>query len=295
MRRLLILGDGFLGKNLKSLFAGEFDVCSTTRRRANVGEDEYFFQVDQMQDFQNLILSSKPDIVINCIAITNIEDCELNKNLAHMVNLEFPIFAAQCLEEIDSGIKFIHISTDHFDSEKYDPRNESVEMQYPNYYSFSKMRADELLGSYFSNSLVLRTNFFGHDRRFSNSLFDFAIINFRKSLEIIGYTDVFFNPVSIPILSLIIHKLIYSQCTGVYNVSSKRVISKFDFLLMIETIGFGGNRLVKEGSIYSNSNLIKRANYLALDNSKLVTSLDLEIPTIESMIKDMLDQITPKR
>jgi dTDP-4-dehydrorhamnose reductase len=295
MRRILILGDGFLGKNLKSLFTGEFEVYSTTRRRTNLDEDEYFFQVNQMQDFQNLILSSKPDIVINCIAITNIENCELNKNLAYMVNLEFPIFAAQSLDEIDSGIKFIHISTDHFNSGKYYPRNESVEMQYPNYYSFSKMRADELLGNYFPNSLVLRTNFFGHDERCSNSLFDFAVMNFRKSLEITGYKDVFFNPVSIPVLSLIIHKLIDSQCMGVYNVSSKRVISKFDFLLMIEAIGFGENRLVKEGSISSNSNLIKRANYLALDNSKLVTSLDLEIPTIESMIKDTLDQITPKR
>lgn len=291
MKKILILGDGFLGTAIKSFALNNFEVHSTTKRIELLNERVWYFDVHQREILESLILKLQPEIVINCIALANVESCEINREDAYKINLEFPIFLAKVCKIIDHRMKVIHISTDHFNSDMPVPRDETVVFGCPNYYSFTKMKSDEILSRFFPNVLVLRTNFFGYNIRSTNSLIDFALSKFNSGQKFYGFTDILFNPVSVNFLFTAIQNLISNGCSGVFNIASDRVISKFDFFEIVEEVLFGHNRLVKAGLMSAQPHLVSRPKYMALDNSKFKSVSGIKVPTIESMIREVLASV----
>ncbi len=291
MKKILILGDGFLGTAIKNFALNNFEVHSTTKRIEFLNERVLYFDVNQRENLKSLIHKLQPEIVINCIALANIEGCEINREDAYKINLEFPIFLAQVCKIINHKMKVIHISTDHFNSDMPVPRDETVVFNCPNYYSFTKMKSDETLSKNFPNVLVLRTNFFGYNIRSTNSLINFALSKLNSGQEFIGFTDILFNPVSVNFLFSAIQNLIYNHCSGVFNIASDRVISKFNFFEIVEKELFGYNRFVKKGLMSAQPHLVNRPKYMALDNSKLKLVSGIKVPTIESMIREVLASV----
>jgi dTDP-4-dehydrorhamnose reductase len=249
----------------------------------------YLLNAGNREDLDSFILDTAPTLVINCLGLTDVEDCEMRPEANWMLNAAVPIRVAKLSN--NKNIKFIHISTDHFYSDMNTPRTETDHMTPINQYGYAKFFAEKSILSINPNALVLRTNFFGHSKSGRRSILDFALAAFLRDQVIYGFEDVVFSPVGIHEISKFLTSQNAVRATGILNFSSARPISKFEFMLLVaKAMGISESQVLR--SEISSSNLkVRRPSYLALDPGRLTHEFSHSMPTIETMIKEELTAI----
>lgn len=283
--KVLIIGaSGLLGETLSIELQNDFDVYGTFLHHRPL-QLKKVIQLDASDDLclENCIQSVLPRYVINCSGLTSVEECEARPEASWILNAYVPTKTAAILEETSS--RFIHISTDHFESQDSRPRTEIDEVWSVNQYGYSKLCAESSLLSANPTSLVIRTNFFGLGKKSGNSLLDFAVKSIRSNSETFGFDDVQFSPVSTTFLSSAIAKLLSKEVSGVLNIASSQVISKYDFLLLVADVLNKDHKFVKRSSSSNFQGLTPRPRYLALDPSRLLSHIDASSPSIRDMIE----------
>ena len=114
MRVLLTGGNGMLGRTLVRELGGEFEVIATDLPEADI-TDEVSLDV--------IFGQHAPDAVIHCAAMTAVDRCETERDLAFGLNARGTAnVAALCNRR---GIRLVAISTDYvFDGDSYRSYNE---------------------------------------------------------------------------------------------------------------------------------------------------------------------------
>ncbi|MBQ3096564.1 MAG: dTDP-4-dehydrorhamnose reductase [Kiritimatiellae bacterium] len=114
MRVLLTGGNGMLGRTLVRELGGEFEVIATDLPEADI-TDEVSLDV--------IFGQHAPDAVIHCAAMTAVDRCETERDLAFRLNARGTAnVAALCNRR---GIRLVAISTDYvFDGDSYRSYNE---------------------------------------------------------------------------------------------------------------------------------------------------------------------------
>jgi dTDP-4-dehydrorhamnose reductase len=240
-------------------------------------------------DLDSFILDTAPTLVINCLGLTDVEDCEMRPEANWMLNAAIPIRVAK-LSKV-KNIKFIHISTDHFYSNMNIPRTETDHMAPINQYGYAKFFAEKAILSSNPNALVLRTNFFGHSNAGRRSILDFARATFLRDQVVYGFADVVFSPVGIHEVSRFLTSQNAERATGLLNFSSSRPLSKYEFMVLVARAMGVSESLVLRSEIGSSALKVRRPSYLALDPGRLTHEFSHLMPTIETMIKEELSAI----
>ena len=150
MKTVLVTGsNGLLGQKIteKILKEGGVNLIATA-----IGQNRYPFKEGYVYAEMNLLNPEqvrsivelfKPDSIIHTAAMTNVDSCEEEKELAYQLNVNALSTLLFLTEEYN--IQLVHLSTDFiFDGENgpYD------ELSVPNplsYYGQTKLRAEELL------------------------------------------------------------------------------------------------------------------------------------------------------
>lgn len=101
--KILILGaQGRLGAACARDWARDARVLAWGRAEADLADPDAAAKA---------VREARPDIVINCAAMTNVDACETSRDLAGTVNSRAP--AAIARAAADAGARMIHISTDY--------------------------------------------------------------------------------------------------------------------------------------------------------------------------------------
>lgn len=289
MNSILVLGiDGFLGNRFFHFEHEEYNVLGTSRRWSTVdGYKVIYFDANNIEAIAEILEKYRPSVVINCIAIADVDLCEKNVQSCNTLNNLLPSHLAFYTNQM--GIKLIHISTDHFQSESNEPRTEFTKVWAVNNYGKTKIDAENNVMAKDKNALIIRTNFFGFEANHENVK---LLSNIKRRLEsgssFTGFTDVVFSPVSINTLIPLIYKLIKVDVKGIVNISCNEPVSKFQFAQLVAVALNISLEKVVPGSIFSHSLFSKRPNYLALDNLNLRRTLNLEVVSLDAMIADEL-------
>lgn len=154
--KILILGArGRLGAALEREYAREADVIACGRHEADLTKPEHAAAA---------VTAAEPDIVINCAAMTNVDECESARDLAETVNSRAPAAIAQACSQI--GARMIHISTDYvFSGEATTPYAEEAATGPISWYGETKLAGDEgVLGASDHHAVVRVAWVFGPDR-----------------------------------------------------------------------------------------------------------------------------------
>jgi dTDP-4-dehydrorhamnose reductase len=281
---LLIGGSGFLGLNWIN-YNSTFDLVPTFNSlvpRFGSNWQKFSFDDKAIDELKELIMKVKPDVVVNCAAMTSIEACNLFEDKAYALNFVLPKNLAQLSKNF--GFKLVHISTDQFASESLAPRSELEKMTPLNVYGRTKLNADENVALLAPDALILRVNFFGYGSKKKLSLLD-QIIKKLSSKEIFyGYADVFFNPISAKELVQSAYALLERGAKGLFNISSIQPISKFDFAIMVSEVYDLDTRLVVPSLSDNFQTSVQRVKYLPLSNEKFLETTGILLPPVRSML-----------
>jgi dTDP-4-dehydrorhamnose reductase len=157
MARTIILGaGGRLGAALTRLWqaAGE-TVTPFTRAELDLADDEALHRTLDPLEF---------DALVNCAALTNVDQCETHPEEAHRINAE----AVRTIGEICTakGARCLHISTDYvFDGSKRLPYHETDLALPVSHYGASKLAGETALHQAGDRHLAVRVSWvFGPDR-----------------------------------------------------------------------------------------------------------------------------------
>jgi len=285
--RVLILGaTGYLGSRLFDLFREDSQILGTYNIHKSDDKDLKHWNGSNIYELENLIKNFKPNFVINCIGFAEVDLSEMFPEKAFMLNSILPYEIGRICYMFK--VKLVHISTDQFDGHNTIALSEDDPVVASNTYSASKLLGEKYVLAEQPLSIVVRANFFHFTKNSNNSFLDSCINPTPLKESIIGFHDIFFSPVSTLFLKHCIVKLIDIDFSGLVNISSNEIISKYDFLKEI----FGqldlGAITINSQSVSEFSLLANRPLNMSLSNKKY-SELTKEItPSLKEMIKSEL-------
>lgn len=290
-KNIMVLGaSGMLGENACRYFSERnANVFAVTRRQQKFTQNNIKListKNENIIQYQNIIKKYPIDVVLNCIGIANIEECENNPDKAFEINSKLPGLLAQaCLEK---NIKFIHISTDHYlHKNSVYLKEDDNDFELLNIYAKSKREGELNVMANYKSALVVRTNFFGKSKSSKISFSDYIINNISNGKYVYLFEEVFHTPIDMFGLLEAINKL-YNSYNGIINVCSDRKISKYELGKMIaKTLDLDTDYVVP--CLRSKRvDLVMRPNNMSLcckRLKKILPSIDF---TIEAILKRLL-------
>ena len=280
----VIGGTGLLGSNLVGLYDC-YDVKAFSRSHSSNLSEETNYIIDFNNIFHELDLIFQnwtPDIIINTVALVNLEKCENEFDVAYNVNCMFAGEIARVTKKISAY--YIHISTDHFFNDYEEKHKETDKVTLLNNYAKTKISAEELIIKEYANTLIVRTNIIGFRKNNINSFFEWILESLQKSNEIYLYTNFFTSPISVKELGNILLKCYNENLVGVYNIGSSEVISKYDFGIKVADVFNLSIDNINKSELNNNFSPLKRALTLGLDVSKIEKALSFSMPTIDQTL-----------
>lgn len=268
--RILVTGaSGLLGLNFCLSMAERHTITGITHTHAlnnppfgNLRAD----LVDQ-EMMRKLILENKPEMVLNCAAMANVDDCEKNQRAAQATNADLPgNIAVICHEE---NIKLVHISTDAVFDGKMGDYSEEDEPHPLSVYASTKLEGEEKVLKNNPQALVARVNFYGFSLGGKRSLAEFFLNNLREKRQVNGFVDVMFCPLYTPHLAEILMAMVEKDLKGIYHVVSPECLSKYAFGTRIaRKFGFDTN-LIQPVSVTEGGLTAMRSPKISLNIEKL--------------------------
>lgn len=291
MEKALVLGStGLLGSHVSSLLKNSYRVTGTYLRSNPISEiDSYKIDITNYSEIEKLICTGNFNLVINCIGLTNIEECERRPEAAWQINATLPFYLAKA--SLLTSAKLIHISTDHYFNEDQLPRSENAKFAPVNHYGYSKKSGEEFVIYSNPSALVLRTNFFGISRKSNHSLLDFIVYKLLNDEPFEGFDDVIFNPLGVTELSRLILKIADSSFTGLFHTAGEKPVSKYEFALEVAKCLKKSPTRISKGSVENFQASVNRPKYLALDGTKLLGKLGINPKSMAYMLSEELKNI----
>jgi len=286
MTRFLVTGaSGLLGLNFSLQAAGQHEVTGVVHQNRLSGVPFPVVQADLSAPGKpaEILQEFKPEVVLHCAALANVDACEEKRELAYRINAEVPgEMAALCAKY---GIKFVHISTDAvFDGQT----GNYLEDDLPNpinAYAETKLAAERLVASANPEVLIARVNFYGYSLFGKRSLGEFFVHHLAEGEPVKGFTDVVFCPLEVNDLSEVLLDMIEQGLYGLYHVLSPECLSKYDFGCRIAT-EFGFDKNLISPITWADAGLkATRSPNLTLRVDKLRRDLGRALPGQEEGIK----------
>jgi len=106
---LLVGGSGFLGLNWQH-YNTIYDISATYNSfLPNLKTDwiQFSYNGSNINELEKIICTTKPKVIVNCAAVTNVDQCESNRSLSHSINTNLPKELAILANKI--SCKFIKI------------------------------------------------------------------------------------------------------------------------------------------------------------------------------------------
>jgi len=241
-------------------------------------------------EINTLFKDFRPELVINCAALTNVDWCQEHEAETMLINAKVPGVLASAARF--SGSKFVHISTDAVFNGKVGSYSEDDIVDPLNVYAKSKLAGELAVQKEFPESLIVRTNIFGRNIQNKNSLAEWMLSRLTVGEVFPAFNDAIFTPMLANDLSDIILEMVKYGLNGLYNVASCDVCSKYEFALELASIFKLSKDSIKPTSIVDFPFNALRPKNLSLNTDKITRDLGRRMPSFKSGIlrfKQLLD------
>jgi dTDP-4-dehydrorhamnose reductase len=244
-KKILITGsNGLLGQKLVGLLSKRPDIelIATAKgpNRLHFTEGYRFLSMDITDENQvNLVInSSKPDVIIHTAAMTNVDQCESEKELCWAMNVDAVKYLVNASEANNSHL--IHLSTDFIFDGQAGPYDEYAKPNSLSFYGDSKLAAEEIIiNSKIRWSIARTVLVYGIVSDMSRTN---IILWVKKSLEdgknIKVVTDQFRTPTLAEDLAMGCWQIADKEAVGIFNISGKDFLTPYE--MAIKTADYFG-------------------------------------------------------
>lgn len=284
--KILITGaSGMLGAALIAAFEGEHACIGFSRARPDrAAIDWRTGDLSVPGQLASVLTEVSPDLIINAAAITNVDACERNPQLAQRVNCDV---LGEVVEYCKlNGSRLVHISTDSvFDGQKDTPYNENDPVAPLNVYARTKL-ATELLALQLPYAIVLRTNIFGWRPPGGDVSFgEWVLRSLREGTPLTMFHDVMYSPIATPLFAGVVAQCVKAGLAGLYHAGGGENLSKYQFALKVAEAYVLPTDNVISISVADKPLAALRPCNMALDSSKLAAALGIgSLPDIAASI-----------
>ena len=286
-KKILILGgSSLISVNIAFFLKKKFDLfLACNSKKPKIKSTKNFFTNFDKYSLNLLIDNIKPEIVIISSANTNIEDCEKNKKKTFLLNFKL----VKIVTDLSKKYKFkiIFFSSDQVYKDGIDFSKEKNKLKPLNYYSKTKILAEDYIKKKLKYYLILRTNFFGYGPKYRSSFSDLILSENKKKIKKNYFVDNKFSSIYLPFLVKALEKLITKNVLGIYNLCSPNYMSKYEFAIQLtEEFNLDG-KYIKKGFLSNNFKLVKRPLNMSMSNQKLTKKINFKIPKLQKQISIM--------
>ena len=239
MKKILITGsNGLLGQKLieKLSKIEDLDVIATAKgeNRLPFSENYKFISLDitKKEEVDAIFESEKPEVVIHTAAMTNVDQCESEKEACWQLNVNAVEYLLASSEKQNSF--FIHLSTDFIFDGLEGPYDENAIANPLSFYGWSKYAAEKLVIHSKTKWAIARTVLvygIAHDMSRTN-----IILWVKNSLEqgknINVVNDQWRTPTLAEDLADGCILIAQQQAEGIFNISGKDLLNPFQMANM---------------------------------------------------------------
>ena len=255
MKKIWITGaEGHIGTALLDLLEGvEYQLLPTDIEEVDITK------IDEVTQFVHV---NRPDVVINCAGLTDVQECENNVDEAYRVNAIGVRNVALAANEVNA--KVIQISTDDvFDKESRVPYNEFDNVHPRTIYGKSKEAGEKILTQLLNRFVIIRSSWiYGIGRDFVDEVL--RNVGQGKTMEVPN--NQYAAPTSAKELAKVIRYFIDNEEYGLYHVVCPGSCSRYEFArTILEYSGKAGELDLYPVVIEDSA----RPTYSVLDNMML--------------------------
>ena len=257
-------------------------------------EDGIPTQIDlsDLEKISELVSKLNPDAIIHLAAITDVDLCEKEKELAMKINAQATeILAKQAAKQKSF---FVYISTDYVFDGMLGMRKESDLTNPLSFYGKSKLEGELSVMNLASSWCIVRTSTpFGlHPTKKSFPVWITENLLDHKQINVL--VDQFTSPTYVPNLSKMLIEITKRQISGLIHLAGATRISRYEMAEMLADKLNLEKKLLKPASIDEMNWIAKRPKDSSLDVKKAVSILNEKPFIIEQAIDYFVKEIKPQ-
>ena len=275
MIKVVITGsNGLLGQSLLNLLLKDKDsyqVYGFSRGKNRSGREDFNYisiDITEKEELDKKLEQIQPDFIINTAAMTQVDDCETNKQACDILNIDVVKWITSFASKSKTHI--IHLSTDFIFDGKKGYYKETDKPNPLSYYGLSKLKSEQVLKDSKINFTILRTILV------YGKVFDMSRSNIvlwvremlEKNKEITIVDDQYRMPTYVEDLAMACKIAMDKKALGIYHISSNTLLSVYEIAQQIaETFDLNKN-LIKSISTSTLNQKAPRPAKTGFDLSK---------------------------
>lgn len=237
---VLITGcHGFVGQHVVRLFVEESkcDLVLTGREPNSLFADiskeprirgYYPMDVTQRASVKEVILATKPDVIVNCAGFVKVDDAETQRETAWHTNVSAVEYLAEMARKLDARI--VHISSDLVFDGSRAPNTETDAPRPINYYGRTKLASENVLRTAGIDHTIFRTCVvYGAAERAKANYALAVFTSLENGQPVFAATDLLSAPTLVDDLALAIVRATERKRLGLYHVGGPEMITRFEF------------------------------------------------------------------
>ncbi|TFH02633.1 MAG: dTDP-4-dehydrorhamnose reductase [Calditrichales bacterium] len=234
MEKILITGsNGLLGQALIKQFKDGYYLigCDISDEdfNKNVPLNEFYnIDLTKRDKVQRFFAAHKPDIIVNTAALTNVDQCEDDRDLCWALNVRIVELILEAVESYSP--LFVQVSTDYVFDGKTGYYQESDKTNPVSYYGHTKLAAEKIILASGLEYIIARTMIlYGHGYKVRNNFVTWVIDQLKAGKKIKVIDGQRGNPTLVDDLAEAIFRLISKKEYGVFHISGSEDCTRLEF------------------------------------------------------------------
>ena len=243
--------------------------------------------VTKPEDVVKVLKRFQPDVVLNLAAMTNVDGCEANPEVAEKINSG----GVRNFLEVFGGM-FIQISSDYVFNGKAGPYDEEDIPDPINVYGRTKLDSDKFVMQYQNSWCIVRTNVvFDYSKHSDASFVKWVINSLQNNKQIRVVHDQWNNPTWTYALADILGVIVEKESVGLYNYGGAEQINRLEFAMTIAKVFHLDDSLITPITTASLNQIAPRPLKCGLKTHLIKSKLQVTTLPLEVSLKDIKSKL----
>jgi dTDP-4-dehydrorhamnose reductase len=239
VKKILVVGsNGLLGQKMVELLlrgSPHSVILSSVEPHPVVPyQSAEYLQLDitSRKDVRQAFASAEPDVLINCAAMTNVDACETEREVAWKVNVGGVENLAESARS--HGTTIVHVSTDYVFDGKSGPYGEEDRPNPLSYYGKSKLASENVLRTAGVPFVIARTMvLYGFAPAVKANFVLWLLQSLEQGTRVRVVDDQIGNPTFVDDLAYGLLRTVELDRKGVYHLAGREIVNRYDFALRV--------------------------------------------------------------